>query len=203
MAVLFRGTLNCYNGPSHKFTSPYLKAITMSQFDDLQDNNEEYIPSRTAVKREMEALQQLGADIVELSDKYIARIPLQGLLEEAIIQARGMKHREGRRRQLQYIGKLMRKADNIEEIKNAYDNILSLGQEHNKVQQVSERWRERLTNDGNIALQEFLDEFNGADVQHLRQLIRNTQKEKEQAKPPASSRKLFRYIRERIEESIF
>lgn len=174
----------------------------MSEFEEFEQDDEELAPSKTAVKREMEALQQLGADIVELSDKYISRIPLQGLLQEAIIQARGMKHREGRRRQLQYIGKLMRKAENIEEIQSAYNKILTLGQEHNKIQHTCEKWRDRLTDEGNTALQEFLTEFSGADVQHLRQLIRNTQKEKSQAKPPTTSRKLFRYIRTLVEDNI-
>lgn len=173
----------------------------MSQFDDFpdRDDDEEYVRSKTDVKKEMAALQELGAKIVELSDKFISRIPIEGELADAIHQARGMKHREGRRRQLQFIGKLMRKAENIEDIKTAYERVISIGQEHTKIQHQTEQWRDRLLEDGNEALQTFVDEFPGCNVQLLRQLIRNTQKEQSQQKPPASARKLFRYIRELIE----
>jgi ribosome-associated protein len=136
---------------------------------------------------------------VELSEKYISRIPLEGQLAEAIHQARGMKHREGRRRQLQFIGKLMRKAENIDDIRAAYQKIVNIGQEHTKIQHQCEQWRDKLMDDGNSALQGFINDFPAADVQHLRQLIRNAQKERSQQKPPSSARKLFKYIRELIE----
>ncbi|WP_439133179.1 ribosome biogenesis factor YjgA [Pseudomaricurvus sp.] len=173
----------------------------MSQFDDFpdRDDEEEYIPSKTDIKKEMAALQDLGTKIVELSDKFIARIPIEGELADAIHQARGMKHREGRRRQLQFIGKLMRKAENIEEIKTAYERVISIGQEHTKIQHQTEHRRDRLLEDGNEALQTFVAEYPHCEVQYLRQLIRNSQKEQSQQKAPTSARKLFRYIRDIIE----
>lgn len=175
----------------------------MSDFDDFpsRDDDEEFIRSKTDVKKEMAALQELGASIVELSDKHISRIPLEGELADAIHQARGMKHREGRRRQLQFIGKLMRKAENIDDIRDAYQKTMAIGQEHVKIQHKTEQWRDQLLEGGNSALQSFIAEFPLADVQHLRQLIRNTQKEISQQKPPAAARKLFRYLREVIEEA--
>lgn len=172
----------------------------MSQFDSYNDDlPEEAVKSRTALKKEMEALQQLGAQIVELSDKYLSRIPLEGKLAEAIQEARGMKHREGRRRQLQFIGKLMRDAENIDEIQAAYDRVMNIGLEHNKIQHQTEHWRDRLLSGDNEVLQAFVSEFPEADIQHLRQLIRNAQREQSQQKPPATARKLFRFIRELIE----
>lgn len=172
----------------------------MTQFDNYNDDwQEEPIKSRTALKKEMEALQQLGAQIVDLSDKYLSRIPLEGKLEEAIQEARGMKHREGRRRQLQYIGKLMRDAENIEEIQAAFNRVMNIGLEQTKIVHQTEQWRDRLLSGNNAELQAFVDEFPAADVQHLRQLIRNAQREQSQQKPPASARKLFRCIRELIE----
>ncbi len=172
----------------------------MSNFDlPPEDEPENQPPSRTAVKREMEALQKLGTEIVELSNKYIARIPLEGKLEEAILQARTMKHREGRRRQLQYIGKLMRQAENLDAIREAYEKVLAIGQEHNKFLHLTEKWRDRLITEEGEALQSFIDEYPQAEIQYLRQLIRNAQKESKQNKPPASARKLFRYLRELIE----
>ena len=67
--------------------------------------------SKTAVKQEMKALQKLGEQVAELSDSGLATIPLDGTLKEAILLARRLPHREGRRRQMQYVGKLMRNAD--------------------------------------------------------------------------------------------
>jgi ribosome-associated protein len=172
----------------------------MTQFDNFHDDpQEEQVKSRTAIKKEVEALQVFGTQIVELSDKYLSRIPLEGRLAEAVQEARGMRHREGRRRQLQFIGKLMRDAENIEEIKEAYERVMSIGQENTKAQKQAELWRDRLLKGNNDSLQAFVDEFPNSDIQHLRQLIRNAQKELSQQKPPASARKLFRYIRELIE----
>ncbi|NIB41853.1 DUF615 domain-containing protein [Pseudomaricurvus alkylphenolicus] len=172
----------------------------MSDFDDIYpEDEEEFVRSKTEIKREMAELQELGTKIVELSEKYISRIPLEGQLAEAIHQARGMKHREGRRRQLQFIGKLMRKAENIDDIRAAYQKIVNIGQEHTKIQHQCEQWRDKLMDDGNSALQGFINDFPAANVQHLRQLIRNAQKERSQQKPPSSARKLFKYIRELIE----
>ena len=172
----------------------------MTQFDNFHDDpQEEQVKSRTAIKKEVEALQVFGTQIVELSDKYLSRIPLEGRRAEAVQEARGMRHREGRRRQLQFIGKLMRDAENIEEIKEAYERVMSIGQENTKAQKQAELWRDRLLKGNNDSLQAFVDEFPNSDIQHLRQLIRNAQKELSQQKPPASARKLFRYIRELIE----
>ncbi|MYM64626.1 ribosome biogenesis factor YjgA [Pseudomaricurvus sp. HS19] len=171
----------------------------MSDFDDLNyDNHDDQPKSRTAIKKEMQALQDLGTQIVELSDKHIAMIPLHGRLGEAIHEARGMKHREARRRMLQYIGKQMRLAENLEEIQQAFERIQKLGQEHTHIQHLAEQWRDRLLSEGNDAVQEFVSQYSDADVQHLRQLLRNAQKEQKEQKPPATARKLFRYVRDLI-----
>ncbi len=173
----------------------------MSDFDEITNDDEPVIKSRTEIKKEMQALQDLGTKIVELSEKHIAMIPLQGKLEEAIYEARKMKHREGRRRQLQFIGKQMRIADNLDDIQQAVERIEKLGQEHNHIQHQAEQWRDKLMSDGDKALQALLESFPVSDIQHLRQLIRNAQKEASQQKPPASARKLFRYLRGLVEES--
>ena len=164
--------------------------------DDLPEK------SRTQIKREMEELQSLGENIVELSDKYISRIPLEGQLSEAIHQARGMKHREGRRRQLQFIGKLMRNAENIEAIRVAYEKILTIGRESNKTHHLAEQWRDKLVTETNKHLSAFIEHYPNTDIQLLRQLIRNAQKEASQQKPPAAARKVYRLIRDQIEAKL-
>ncbi len=172
----------------------------MSDFDDLPNNDDDIeFVSRTQLKREMEALQELGSKIVDLSEKLLNQIPLEGQLETAIHECRKMRHREGRRRQLQFIGKLMRAADH-EAIQAAFDKVEARGRDNVQRTHQVELWRDRLINESSEAMGEFLNEFWNADRQHLRQLIRAAQKELSQEKPPASARKLFRYIREIMDD---
>lgn len=173
----------------------------MSKFDDFphdEDDEIEYV-SKTQLKQEMAALQELGSKIVDLSEKLLHQIPLEGRLEEAILECRRIKSREGRRRQLQFIGKLMRQTD-YEAIQQAYEKIEARGRDNVQRTHQVERWRDRLIDGGSEAMGEFLQECWNADRQHLRQLIRAAQKERSQEKPPASARKLFRYIRELMDE---
>jgi ribosome-associated protein len=162
-------------------------------------NEEEPIKSRTQIKNEMNALQKFGEELVNLSDKQFDKIPLQGQLADAVTQARGMKHREGRRRQLQFIGKLLR-AEELDDIRTAFEKIQTSGQHQTRLLQLAEQWRDKLMSGDNSNLNEFVSSYPMIDMQHLRQLIRNSQKEISQQKPPTNSRKLFRYIKEAIAE---
>ena len=173
----------------------------MSDFKhyDKDSDEEDFGPSRTQIKREAEALQKMGLELVELGDKFLAQIGLEGALADAVYQARGMKHREGRRRQLQFIGKLMRSADH-EAISEKLVKVKNIGRQHSHIQQQTESWLERLVEEGNSALQEFIQTYSVTDAQHLRQLLRNTQKEKKFNKVSTNSDKLFHYIRELLEQ---
>lgn len=174
----------------------------MSDFDDFpnHDDEEPIVKSRTQVKKEMQELQDFGVKLVELTDKQFQKIPLEGQLLDAISEARGMKHREGRRRQLQFIGKLMRTAE-LDDIKAAYEKILNAGQHSVRLHQIAEDWRDRLLAGDKNDFQNFVSEFPDVEIQYLRQLIRNAQKEASQKKPPASARKLFKMIRELVEDT--
>ncbi len=165
-----------------------------------QDDDEDQVKSRTQVKREAEALQVLGSKLVELSKSQLLKIPMDVKLTEAVHEANNIKHREGLRRHLQYIGKLMRSNDH-EAITEAYERVKGEGQDNAKALQLSELWRDRLIQDPkNIA--KFITEFPSDDIQLLRQLVRNAQKEISLQKPPTSSRKLFRFLREAIERQL-
>lgn len=171
----------------------------MTEFDDLPNPDEEELPkSKSQIKREMEALQQLGASLVELGDGQLALLPLDDKLRKAIADARGMKQREGRRRQLQFIGKLMRKADH-QAIEEGYRRLTEMDRQSVQRHHQVERWRDRILAEGAAALNDFFNDFPQADRQHVRQLLRAAQKEQAHDKPPAQARKLFRYIRELIE----
>ncbi len=168
----------------------------MSERNDWHEQEEAELPSKTAIKNEMKALQALGEKLVKLKAGQLDTIPLDDEdLAEAIHTARRLKSREGLRRQMQYIGKLMRKID-VEPIQQAYQKLLDGRKEEAEAFHQLEQMRDQLIANGPNQLDDVIDRFPQADRQHIRQLIRQAQKEQQQNKPPASSRKLFRYLRE-------
>lgn len=166
--------------------------------DSFGDEFVDEKPSKSERKREMTALQELGEAIVKLSDGEFATIPLDGELLTAILLARRLKSSEGLRRQLQYIGKLMRQADNAA-IAAAYEELQNGRQQRNQQFHALEQLRDEIIATGVPAMEKVLSNYPNADRQHLRQLITAAAKEHELQKPPAAARKLFRYLRELAE----
>lgn len=163
-----------------------------------EDDEEEILISKSQLKRESHALTDLGKELVELHQNKLDKIPLDEKLQDAIALVHRVKARGGRKRQLQYIGKLLRTAD-IEPILAAMDGLkLEDAQENARLHRL-EQWRDRLLEEGDTALSELLSQYPDADRQHLRQLLRNAQKEQSQNKPPKSARELFKYLRDNIE----
>ncbi len=158
-------------------------------------------PSKSELKRQMQELQRVGEQLLALSDGDLARIPLPEELAEALATAKRIKSREGLRRQMQYIGKVMRRID-AEPILEALAERERGQQELARRFHELENWRDRLIAEGQGAVNELKAEFPAADRQKLRQLVRNAQKEKQANQPPASSRKLFRYLRELLQEQL-
>lgn len=169
----------------------------MKKTPDFNNEEEEIIlVSKSEMKRDMLELQALGEAIVKLSEGQLATIPLDDpTLAEAIYTARRIKHKEGLRRQMQYIGKLMRKTD-IEAIRVAYQKLQDGRKEANRQFHELEQWRDHLIEQGQAAVEEVIERFGDADRQYIRQLIMQANKEKANKKPPAAARKLFRYLRE-------
>ncbi len=161
------------------------------------DDEEEILISKSQLKRESHALTDLGKELVELAPSKLKKVPLSDNLEEAITLARRLKSGSGRKRQLQYIGKLLRSTD-AEPIIAAMD-ALKLEHAHENVRlHKLEQWRDRLLVEGDSALAELLAEHPNTDRQHLRQLLRNAQKEQKLNKPPKSARELFKYLRDNV-----
>ena len=170
--------------------------------DDVpEENNEEdeeiIWVSKSEIKRDAEALKDLGAEMVDLGNNSLDKIPLDEDLRAAINLAQKIK-KEGRRRQMQLIGKMLRSRD-IEPIQTALDKLKN---RHN--QQVSlfhklEVLRDRLVEEGDDAVPAVLDLYPQADRQQLRALVRNAQKEKATNKPPKAYRQIFQYLRELAE----
>lgn len=142
----------------------------------------------------MLALQELGAQLVELNEQQLASMQLPEALHEAVLEARRLNRREARRRQLQYIGRLMRDID-AEPIRGRLEEWRGQGREHTAQLHTLERWRDELLA-ADPALERFLREYPGADSQKLRALIRNARREQGAALPPKSYRELFRVLRE-------
>lgn len=151
-------------------------------------------PSKSALKREMTALQDMGAELVALSTDQLKKIDLPDDLREAVRDAQRFTQHGARRRQLQYIGKLMRGLDPAP-IQAALDEIKGLSAVATARMHALERLRTRFLEDEKV-IGEIADAHPQADLQHLRQLRRNALKEQAQGKPPRAFRELFRTLRE-------
>jgi len=155
-------------------------------------------PSKSSRKREMQALQDLGEQLVALSPERLKKVPLPETLYEAIRAAQGFKM-EARRRQLQYIGKLMRKID-PEPIQAQLDIFAGNSAVEVAKMHRLERLREQLLEDEQV-IGTIAETWPEADLQYLRTLRRNALKEREAARPPKSFREIFRVLRELQEAS--
>jgi ribosome-associated protein len=152
-------------------------------------------PSKSAKKREVEALQELGAKLVELSSDQIKKIDMPEELRTALKEAHRLAPRtEGMRRQLQFIGRVMRKVDPAP-LQAALDKIAGLSAAENARMHQRERLRDRFIADEKV-IDEIVAKFPNADIQYLRQQRRNAIREHELKKPPKAYREIFRILRE-------
>ncbi|MGE8548686.1 ribosome biogenesis factor YjgA [Alcaligenes sp. WGS1538] len=132
-------------------------------------------PSKSQVKREMHALLDLGKRLIELSDDRLKQLQLDERLLIAIKEAKRITAREGRRRQIHFVGKLMRQVD-PEPILQQLDVWENGSREQTQAMHRLEALRDLLLRSDD-ALTEFMNEFPGADIQQLRTLIRAARKE--------------------------
>lgn len=167
---------------------------------DWTDEQEEIIwVSKSEIKRDAEELKKLGAKLVELTQANLDKIPLEESLLDAINLAR-RSEREAKRRQLQFIGKLLRGIE-IEPIKEALEKIENKHNQQQAMLHKLELVRDELVEQGDNALSAFVDQYPQADRQYLRNLIRNAQKEKQQNKPPKAYREIFQYLKDLVLEN--
>ena len=151
--------------------------------------------SKTQIKRELHALQDLGQRLTTLKLDLLNKLPLTDELRRALAEAPKHTANAAKKRHVQFIGRLMRDQD-IEAILTLLDQLDASTRQYNERFHNLERWRDRLLNGDDDTLEKFVGEYPDADRQHLRQLIRQGQHELAQNKPPAASRKIFKYIRE-------
>ena len=158
---------------------------------------EELQISKTRRKREMQELQDLGEELVALTPDKLAGLDLPTRLLDAVLDARRISKFGALRRQMQYVGRLMRDAD-AEAIRAQLDVWKGTSIAETARLHAIERWRTRLIGD-DLALGELLGQFPRADAQRLRALIRNVKREAAAKKPPKSFRELFQELREIIQ----
>jgi ribosome-associated protein len=156
------------------------------------------IVSKTRKKREMHELQALGVALAELPEAQLKAMTLGEDLLQAILEAKRIRSHEAKRRQMQYIGRLMRTIDPAP-IRARLAEVEGHSAQATARHRRLEAWRERLLGDDE-ALTAFAAEYPGADLQVLRTLIRNARKEAGLGRPPRAYRELFRVLKE-IESS--
>ncbi|MCU0805517.1 MAG: DUF615 domain-containing protein [Burkholderiales bacterium] len=160
---------------------------------DTEAHGAPLAPSKSQKKRDMHELQALGARLVEVSADRLAEIDLPEDLREAVLEARRISAREAKRRQLQYIGRLMRDVDPAP-IRAKFDEWEGKSAAHSAQHRRAETWRERLlAEDG--AMADLAKALPGADLTALRGLVRDARKEQAAGQPPRRYRELFRTVR--------
>src|SRR5690554_3594547 len=161
------------------------------EHEDQQDEK-----SKSQVKREMHAYQELGRRLIGLKPAQLDKLELTDKLRAALEEAHRHTARGALKRHLSYVGKLVREQPDIESIQNLVDRLDSNSQAHAQYFHQLERWRDRLLTGKPGEQEAFLEAYPSADRQTVRQLVRQATKEAAENKPPAAARKLYKLIRE-------
>jgi len=166
--------------------------FSSSEFEDEYER-----PSKSEMKRQSDALQKMGQVLVEAPRDRVKRVPMPEDVLDAILECQNITNHEGRRRQMQFIGKKMRTLDEEEVavIQKAIDSWKGASKAETAAMHALERRREKLLADDN-ALTALLSEAPHLDVQHLRTLIRNARKEQAENKPPKAYREIFQILKQ-------
>ncbi len=153
--------------------------------------------SKTKKKKEMTALQELGAELMYLKVEQLKKIPMPQELFQAIVDAQQIKAHEAKRRQLQYIGSLMRQVDG-ESIRQALQQFQQGQTGDIRSFHTVEDWREKLIHGDSVIMEELRARFPDLDPGDLHRLVINARKEMETGKPKGARRALFRTLMDRL-----
>lgn len=164
--------------------------------DEFDDDK----PSKSQRKREMDALKDIGVRLLELPQEQIDKLS-EARLIEAIGTCKRIHKGSARKRQLQYIGKLLRDEALLAEAKALIDRMDASTKAHVQAFHKLEQWRERLISEDDQVMTEIIERYPNTDRQHLRQLTRKAIDERRrEATPPVAYRKLFQYLKQLIED---
>lgn len=160
--------------------------------------------SKQQQKREAEAVQAVGAELVNLSasqlNEVFDKLDLPDNLRDALLACRSIKSHSARRRQMQYIGKLMRGID-VAPIKQLLAVFKRGGQAEAAQLHRTERWRERLLTEGDTAFNELMKNYPKTNSAQVQKLIATANRESAQHQSPRAARLLFKYLRELMQVS--
>jgi ribosome-associated protein len=165
-------------------------------FQSTEFEQEYERPSKSELKRQMTALQKLGAELIDQARDRVKRIPMPEDVRDAILECQLITDHEGRRRQLQYVGKKMRTLEEHElaAIQKMLDSWKGASKSETASLHAVERKRDKLLADDK-ALTVLLGENPQLDAQQLRTLIRNARKEQAENKPPKAYREIFQILK--------
>jgi ribosome-associated protein len=145
--------------------------------------------SRTDLKRESDELQKLGEELLTLRADLMARLDLSEKLKDAVAEAKRITNFEGKRRQMQFIGKLMRllTPEALQSVRDALAEQRAPSAKETQTLHAAEQWRERLLADDD-AVAQWINTFPGTDTQQLRALVRQARKDAKPEQPGAAPR---------------
>jgi len=164
-----------------------------AEFDEIE------VVSKSQLKRDSQAIQDLGKRLASLSAAQLARIPLDEPVLEAIALAHRIQNkRSALKRHYQFLGKLLRARD-TEAIFAALHEIDNESQHSIQKHHRAERWRDRIIDQGFDAIEALIVEIERADRQRLRQLWRNHQLAKSDSKRIQHSRLIYKEIKQSLD----
>jgi len=171
----------------------------INEYDEYEETGEdvEYYavrPNKTQIKKDIAELFALGETMSKLSPPQLNSLELPENIRKAISEVGDMPHKGARKRLLKYIAGQLHKID-IDPVQEKLDRIQNKSAHSVREHHITEHWRDKLIHEGNEALTELFDEQPIADLQQIRQLLRNIKKETETGKPPKSTRLLYRYLK--------
>jgi ribosome-associated protein len=170
----------------------------MSEFEDGSEENWpqdwDNEKSKTQVKKELQALRELGKELINLPKRDLDKLDLPEALREAVDDA-GAMSKGALKRQTGFIGGLIAELDHLS-IERQLNQLKQPHQGQVKQFHQLENWRDRLLAGDDDVYGELINEFDAIDVQHVRQLVRNATREAKQNKPPKSARQVFQYLQE-------
>lgn len=170
----------------------------MTDTDFNIDDQEPEAKSKTQLKNESTAIQKLGESLVNLGPAALAKMPIDEDLADAINLARKIdKKKEGYRRQLQLIGKMMRSRDN-QPIQDALDQLQMAHRKTTQKFHNLETARDKVLSGKDSEINALINEHPQLDRQKLRQFARQASKQQELNKPPKAARELFQYLKDTI-----
>lgn len=151
--------------------------------------------SKSQRKRDANELLDLAKQMISMPESRLKRLPLDQDLRDEVGFARSIRAHGARKRQLMTVGKMLRRRD-TQELLDAVNNVDQKNRQETARLHHVEAWRDKLIAGSDQQLAELLEQNQGANVQILRQLIRNAKKEMQMNKPPAAARKLYKVLRE-------